>query len=102
MEHMTGLSSEEVLGRKALELFPHLQEQGVDRLLARELKGETVHTEDIPFTHQRQGRKAGSGEFMGRTGAPLERSSASSGRCAILPSASRRRQKSPTSPLSPC
>jgi PAS domain S-box-containing protein len=57
MEQLTGLSSEEVLGRKALELFPHLQEQGVDRLLARALKGETVHTEDIPFHTPKTGKK---------------------------------------------
>jgi PAS domain-containing protein len=32
MEQLTGLPAEEVLGRKALDLFPQFQGQGVDRL----------------------------------------------------------------------
>ena len=49
MERLTGASSEDVLGRKALDLFPHLSETGVDRLLNRALNGETVSSPDIPF-----------------------------------------------------
>ena len=49
MERLTGLSAAEVLGRSALELFPHLRSQGIDRLLERVLAGETVQTGDTPY-----------------------------------------------------
>ena len=49
MERMTGVLAEDVLGRKALDLFPHLSEAGVDNLLKRALNGETVTSPDIPF-----------------------------------------------------
>ncbi len=49
MERMTGALAEDVLGRKALDLFPHLSETGVDNLLNRALNGETVTSPDIPF-----------------------------------------------------
>ena len=57
MERMTGALAEDVLGRNALDLFPHLREQGVDKLLERALNGETVTSPDIQFystfTHQK-------------------------------------------------
>lgn len=49
MERMTGVAAEDVIGRNALDLFPHLHEQGVDRLLKRALNGETVNSPDIQF-----------------------------------------------------
>jgi PAS domain S-box-containing protein len=49
MERMTGALAEDVLGRKALDLFPHLSETGVHNLLNRALNGETVTSPDIPF-----------------------------------------------------
>ena len=49
MERMTGVLAEDVLGRNAFELFPHLLEQGVDKLLTRALNGETVTSPDIQF-----------------------------------------------------
>jgi PAS domain S-box-containing protein len=49
MERMTGALAEDVLGKKALDLFPHLSETGVDNLLKRALNGETVTSPDIPF-----------------------------------------------------
>ncbi|MEA2491180.1 MAG: hypothetical protein QOH21_2972 [Acidobacteriota bacterium] len=42
MEEMTGVPAEEVLGRSALELFPHIRDQAVDDMLARALGGVTV------------------------------------------------------------
>lgn len=57
MEELTGLTAEDVLGRKATELFPHLQEQQVDELIARALEGEPVSAPDahyyIPGTARR-------------------------------------------------
>ena len=47
MEQITGLSREEAVGSYALDLFPHLREQGIDRLLHRALAGETVRSADI-------------------------------------------------------
>jgi two-component system, cell cycle sensor histidine kinase and response regulator CckA len=49
MERMTGALAEDVIGRDALDLFPHLHEQGVDKLLKRALNGETVTSPDIQF-----------------------------------------------------
>jgi PAS domain S-box-containing protein len=57
MEQLTGMPAKEVLGRKALDLFPHLREQGVDRLLERALKGESVCSGDVPYHMPRTGRK---------------------------------------------
>jgi diguanylate cyclase (GGDEF)-like protein/PAS domain S-box-containing protein len=49
MEEMTGLRASEVIGRPALELFPHLVEQHIDVLLHRALAGETVSTPDVHY-----------------------------------------------------
>ena len=49
MERLTGALAEDVIGRKALDLFPHLIEQGVDKLLKRALNGETITSSDTPF-----------------------------------------------------
>ena len=50
MEQMTGLPAEQVLGRRPLELFPFLREQGLDTLLQRALGGNTASSEDVPYT----------------------------------------------------
>jgi diguanylate cyclase (GGDEF)-like protein/PAS domain S-box-containing protein len=47
MEQLTGLGREEVIGSDARDLFPHLREQGIDRLLHRALAGETVRSADM-------------------------------------------------------
>jgi len=49
MEDLTGMSAKDVLGKRALELFPHLREQGIDKLFERALAGETVHSPDTPY-----------------------------------------------------
>ena len=49
MEELTGLSSDEVLGKYAFDLLPHLPEQSVDELLERALAGETVRSPDTPY-----------------------------------------------------
>ena len=49
MEGLTGLAAEEALGRNAAELFPHLREQGVERLLERALAGETLRSAETPY-----------------------------------------------------
>ena len=57
MEHLTGLPAGEVLGRKALDVFPFLREQGIDRLLERALKGETLFSDGIPYHAPGTGKK---------------------------------------------
>src|SRR3989442_14491949 len=42
MEDMTGLPAEDVLGKPATEIFPHIREQGVDDLVRRAMEGQTV------------------------------------------------------------
>ncbi len=49
MEHLTGLPARQVLGRNALDMFPHLREQGADRLLAEALAGRAVTSPEMPF-----------------------------------------------------
>jgi PAS domain S-box-containing protein len=56
MEELTGMSAEKVLGENALELFPHLRQQGVDLLLKRALSGETVASPDTPFQVSETGK----------------------------------------------
>jgi diguanylate cyclase (GGDEF)-like protein/PAS domain S-box-containing protein len=56
MEDLTGLKAEDVMGREALELFPHLREHGVDQLLRRALTGETVASAEIPYRVAQTGR----------------------------------------------
>jgi len=41
MENLTGMEKKAVIGKKAAEVFPHLQEQGVDKLLTHALAGKT-------------------------------------------------------------
>ena len=49
MEDLTGMSTEQVLGRHAFGLFPHLRECGIDRLLERAIAVETVFSADVPY-----------------------------------------------------
>lgn len=49
MEHLTGMSASEVLGKRAIEVFPHLREQGVYDLLLRTIAGESTKTGDLFF-----------------------------------------------------
>ena len=49
MEELTGMTAEDVLGRRATELFPHLREQQVDELIKRALHGETVSAPDVNY-----------------------------------------------------
>ena len=50
MAARTGISAGDVLGKNALELFPALTRNGMDRLLMRALQGETSLYADLPFS----------------------------------------------------
>lgn len=56
MEDLTGMPASDVLGRQALELFPHLREQKVEPLLQRALAGETVSSPDVHYHIPSTGR----------------------------------------------
>ena len=56
MERLTGLPADQVLGRSAPEIFPHLRSQGVLQMIRQALNGETVSTEDVPYTIPQTGR----------------------------------------------
>jgi len=49
MEKLTGMQAENVLGKIAFDLFPHLREEGIDKLLERALAGETVQSGDTLY-----------------------------------------------------
>lgn len=49
MEKTTGKSADEVLGKNAFSLFPHLLEQGIDILMRKALSGEVINTPDTRF-----------------------------------------------------
>ncbi len=49
MEDLTGLPGDQVVGKKAPEIFPHIREQHVDELLYRAMEGETVSSPDIHY-----------------------------------------------------
>jgi PAS domain S-box-containing protein len=57
MERLTGLGADQVLGRRAPEVFPYLQKYGIDELLIRALSGETIHGQDIPYVVPETGRQ---------------------------------------------
>lgn len=79
MEQLTGLGRDEVLGRCALDVFPHLREHGIDQLLQRALEGHRTHTGDVHFVAPQTGRSGwvqstyephrdGQGEIVGVIG----------------------------------
>lgn len=49
MEKLTGVPAEKVLGKSAIDLFPYLRENGIDKLLDRALKGEGCRSADSRF-----------------------------------------------------
>ena len=49
MENLTGIPSSDAIGKSALELFPHLIDQGIDKLLERALAGEMATSVDTPY-----------------------------------------------------
>ena len=49
MEDLTGIPAEDVIGKHAMDLFPHIREQHVDELLSRAMEGQTVASPDINY-----------------------------------------------------
>ncbi len=57
MEKLTGVPAREVLGKHSLELFSHLREYEVDRLIAQALAGQVVSSCDMPYKVPRNEKK---------------------------------------------
>jgi PAS domain S-box-containing protein len=49
MEDLTGIPAEDIIGKDASTLFPHLREQGVDELVRQAMEGQTVAPHDIEY-----------------------------------------------------
>ena len=47
MERLHGVRAEEVLGRRAPDVFPFVRESGIDGMVKRVLQGELVHAPDL-------------------------------------------------------
>jgi PAS domain S-box-containing protein len=56
MERLSGLAAGDVLGKAALEVFPHMRESGGYDIILRALAGETVTQADRPFRVPATGR----------------------------------------------
>ena len=52
MEEISGVSGKEIFrsNKTAWEIFPHLVEQGVDKMMRRAMRGEVVKRKNIPYT----------------------------------------------------
>lgn len=76
MERISKTVSSQVVGRseKAWEIFPHLKKEGVDKMIRRAMRGETVSGERIPFRLLDDSRGYTSETFM-----PLRKSDGSVG-----------------------
>jgi PAS domain S-box-containing protein len=57
MEEMTGLPAAEVLGKKAVEIFPFIREKGIEALMNKALAGISTASPDFEFLIRSTGRK---------------------------------------------
>jgi PAS domain S-box-containing protein len=57
MERFTGKPAAEVLGRRVLDVFPFLRDQGVEASIARALEGDAVATDGVLHVEPRGSRK---------------------------------------------
>ncbi len=79
MESLTGISQEEILGRRAFDALPFLREAGADQTMAAALGGKSVVATDEPYAIARTGKngyfeasysslRGASGEIIGGLG----------------------------------
>lgn len=57
MERISGMAAQQCLGRKASELFPFLEQTGLDQFHRSTLAGETSVVEDHPFQVPETGKQ---------------------------------------------
>ena len=83
MEKITGLKSEEVLGKSFKSLFPHTKKQNIDSMIHTALKGKPTKTDDFYYEVPKTGksgwaqssyvpRKNNDGEIIGLIGTVQE------------------------------
>ncbi|HEX7286130.1 MAG TPA: sigma 54-interacting transcriptional regulator [Candidatus Angelobacter sp.] len=56
IQELTGRRAEEVLGRRAPDVFPWIREMGLDKMMERAVQGEVVHVPDL-LVHPQTGRE---------------------------------------------
>jgi PAS domain S-box-containing protein len=56
-EQITGFPAEQVIGRRAIEVFPGLRTIGIEALMLRALGGETVTMPDLVYRHHVTGEE---------------------------------------------
>jgi PAS domain S-box-containing protein len=91
MEELTGMPADQVIGQHALDVFPHLRQEGIDELLKRALQGETVRSMILRMPCTKPGRLDGLRRSTARMLRRTVRSSVSSRSSMILRSASARK-----------
>ncbi len=57
MENLSGMTKEEVIGKSAPEIFPHLKDVGTLDLMEQALNGKTVTSDFLPFKSPATGRE---------------------------------------------
>lgn len=62
MENLTGISSQEIIGKSCLNLLPFVEEKGIFDLIKRSLNGEFLTSPDIKFYLQNTGKIAWTSE----------------------------------------
>jgi len=65
MEVISGYKSEDVLGKTAFELFPHVKRKNLDELYQRALNGEKVYSDDYKFNIPETGKSGWARAFYG-------------------------------------
>ncbi len=89
MEKLTGLPVEEVIGKRATELFPQLHENGILKLLERALAGERCRSQDVLYHIPQTGR---SGWISGTYGPRRDRKGEITGVIGIITDITDRKQ----------
>jgi PAS domain S-box-containing protein len=56
MQEITGKRADEVLGRRATDVFPWIRERGLDKMIERAIRGEVVQVPDM-LVHPQTGRE---------------------------------------------
>jgi diguanylate cyclase (GGDEF)-like protein/PAS domain S-box-containing protein len=79
MEKLTGMKSTDMIGKRAIDVFPHLREAGIEALIRRALRGEVVRSPDTRHELPQSGktiwvvgsygpRRDGNGRIIGAIG----------------------------------
>ena len=56
MEQITGKKAGELMGKNASDIFPHIKQQGLNKLMLRALKGEIITSHDVHYINENTGQ----------------------------------------------